>query len=82
MALLREVYEREYTDFSHLSVFITSDLDRADIEAYVCRYVASLQGEYPYQKTATALPKPVLKGRQLITTSASPREPSRACSCP
>ncbi|MBR6875999.1 MAG: insulinase family protein [Bacteroidales bacterium] len=72
MALLREVYEREFTDFAQLSVFITSDLDRADIEAYVCRYVASLQGEYPYGKTATALPKPVLKGRQLITETNAP----------
>ena len=72
MALLREVYERAFTDFAHLTVFITSDLDRADIEAYVCQYVASLQGEYPYQKTATALPKPVLKGRQLITETNAP----------
>ena len=76
MALLQEVYARAFTDFSHLSVFITSDLDRADIEAYVCRYVASLQGDYPYEKTATAFPKPVLKGhRQITETRARESEP-------
>ena len=76
MALLREVYARAFTDFGHLSVFITSDLDRAEIESYVCRYVASLQGDYPYGKTATATPRPVLKGRQLITeTRARESEP-------
>ena len=73
MELLREVYSRAFSDFSHLSLFITSDLDRADIEAYVCKYVASLRGVYPWQKTATAYPKPVLKGRQLITET-NPRE--------
>ena len=76
MALLQEVYARAFTDFSHLSVFITSDLDRADIEAYVCRYVASLLGDYPYEKTATAFPKPVLKGhRQITETRARESEP-------
>jgi len=76
MALLQEVYARAFTDFSNLSVFITSDLDRADIEAYVCRYVASLQGDYPYEKTATAFPKPVLKGhRQITETRARESEP-------
>ena len=76
MALLREVYGRAFGDLDHLSVFITSDLDRAEIEAYVCRYVASLQGDYPWQKTATAYPKPVLKGEKLISeTNAAESEP-------
>ena len=35
--------------------------------------MASLRGVYPWQKTATAYPKPVLKGRQLITET-NPRE--------
>ena len=72
MALLQDVYGRAFGDFAHLSVFITSDLDRAEIEALVCRYVASLQGEYPYQKAATAWPKPVLKGRQRIEETNAP----------
>ena len=76
MALLREVYGRAFSDFSHSSVLITSDLDRAEIEAYVCKYVASLQGDYAWQKTSTAWPKPVLKGRQLISeTNAAESEP-------
>ena len=72
MALLQDVYGRAFGDFAHLSVFITSDLDRAEIEALVCKYVASLQGEYPYQKAATAWPKPVLKGRQRIEETNAP----------
>jgi len=72
MALLQDVYSRSFGDFAHLSVFITSDLDRAEIEALVCRYVASLQGSYPYRKAATAWPKPVLKGRQRIEETNAP----------
>lgn len=76
MALLREVYGRTFTDFGHLAVFITSDLDRAAIEAYVCKYVASLQGDYSWKQTATAYPKPVLKGENLISeTNAAESEP-------
>lgn len=71
-ALLRDVYARAFGDFAHLSVFITSDLDRAEIESLVCRYVASLQGAYPYQKVSTAWPKPVLKGRRRIEETHAP----------
>ena len=72
MALLKEVWEREFCDFKGLKVFICSDLDRAEIEAYVCKYVASLKAPYPYRKTSTAIPRPVLKGYNLITETNAP----------
>ena len=67
MEMLKDAWAREFGDFKGLSVFICSDLDRAGIEEYVCRYVASLQGPYSYKKSCTPYPKPVLKGYNLIT---------------
>ena len=72
MDLLKEAQAREFGDFKNLKLFITSDLDRSAIEGYVCKYVASLQGEYPYKKTATPYPKPVLKGYNLISETNPP----------
>ena len=66
MGVLREAYRRAFGDFSKLSVFICSDLDRSAIEGYVCKYVASLKGAYPYKKASTAAPRPVLKGYNRI----------------
>lgn len=72
MALLKEVWARAFGDFRSLKVFISSDLDRADIEDLVCRYVASLGGDYHYKKTNTQLPKPVLKGYNFISETNPP----------
>ena len=72
MAMLEDVWKRAFGDFKGLKVFICSDLDRGLIEDYVCRYVAPLKGEYPYKKTKTAYPKPVLKGYNLITETNAP----------
>ena len=66
MGVLREAYRRAFGDYSKLSVFICSDLDRSAIEGYVCKYVASLKGAYPYKKASTAAPRPVLKGYNRI----------------
>ncbi len=72
MELLREIHARAFTDLAHLSVFICSDLDRACVEDYVCRYVASLQGSYPYRKADTPFPAPVLRGERLFTATNPP----------
>ena len=72
MELLREVHARAFTDLAHLSVFICSDLDRASVEDYVCRYVASLQGSYPYRPADTPFPAPVVRGERLLTATNPP----------
>ncbi len=72
MDLLKEAQAREFGDFGHMKLFVTSDLDRSDIEALVCRYAASLHGDYPYKKTGTPLPKPVLKGFNMISETNPP----------
>ncbi|MBP5626523.1 MAG: insulinase family protein [Bacteroidales bacterium] len=80
--LLREVHARAFTDLAHLSVFICSDLDRASIEEYVCRYVASLQGDYPFRPADTPYPAPVLRGEHLIAeTNAPESEPVSNVDC-
>ncbi len=72
MDLAAKSWARSYGDFKHMKLFITSDLDPAGIEDYVCRYVASLQGPYPYRKTNTSLPKPVLKGCNYLSETNPP----------
>ena len=72
MEMLKDVYARAFGDFGKLCVFITADLDKAAVEEYVCKYVASLHGAYPYKKTNTAYPVPVLKGYNLITETNEP----------
>ena len=72
MDLLREVHARAFTDLAQLTVFICSDLDRASVEDYVCRYVASLQGDYPFRAADTPFPAPVLQGDHLITETNAP----------
>ncbi len=73
MDLVKEVYKRLYTDFGSLKLFITSDLDRSEIETLVCRYAAGLTGEYGYAKARTAYPRPVLKGYNLIREQNEPQ---------
>ena len=72
MDLAVESWAREFGDFKNFKVFITSDLDRSAIEDYVCRYVASLKGTYPYKKTNTPLPRPVLKGYNYLSETNPP----------
>lgn len=60
--LLMDVFHRAFGDFSHMQLFISSDLERSQIEEYVCRYVASLNGDYPYRKTKVKAPAPLVKG--------------------
>ena len=72
MAMLKDTWKRAFGDFKSLQVFVCSDLDRSVIEEYVCKYVASLNGDYPYKKSRTAYPRPVLKGYNLITETNPP----------
>ena len=72
MALVEDVFHRAFGDYRNLSVFICSDQDRATVEDYVCRYVASLQGEYPYEKSKVKAPMPLVKGTLTITEEHKP----------
>lgn len=42
MAFIEETFRREYTDFSNMTAYIASDLDKETIMKLVCRYLASL----------------------------------------
>ena len=66
MALVEDVFHRALGNPKALSVFICTDLDRAEVEDYVCRYVASLGGDYPYKMAKTEAPTLRVKGRMVI----------------
>ena len=72
MALVEDVFHRAFGDYKNMSVFICSDLDRSMIEDYVCRYVASLTGDYPYKKAKLKSPAPQVKGTMLIEDTQKP----------
>ncbi len=72
MALVEDVFHRAFGDYRNLSVFICSDQDRATVEDYVCRYVASLSGDYPYEKAQVKAPVPLVKGTLTITEEHKP----------
>ncbi len=48
MATLRQIYDSHYTKFSDMRIFISSDLDKETVKEYVCKYIASLSGDYNY----------------------------------
>ena len=72
MALVQDVFNRAFGDYKNLSVFICTDLGRAEVQDYVCRYVASLTGDYPYKKSKVKAPAPQVKGVMTITEENKP----------
>lgn len=50
MELVREVFARSFSDFKGMKVYICDDLAADDAREWCCRYIASLDGEYGYEK--------------------------------
>ena len=73
MDFVREIHAREFSGPGRLTLFICSDADRSVIEENVCKYVASIQGDYSFDRIATPYPRPVLKGYNKISET-NPRE--------
>ena len=65
--LVLDVFHRAFGDFENLQLFLASDLDRALLEDYVCRYVASLRGAYPYVPSKVKAPAPNVRGERTIS---------------
>lgn len=72
MALVEDVFHRLLGDYRNLSLFICTDIDRTVLEDYVCRYVASLTGDYPYAKSKVKAPAPQVKGSLVIEETHKP----------
>ena len=72
MDLVQDVFRRSFGDFGNMQLLICSDLDRSVIEDYVCRYVASLTGDYPYRKSRTKAPAPRVKGVLTLSEEHKP----------
>lgn len=48
--LVKEVFERQFTNFSAMELYIASDLEESEIKAYVEKYVASLESDFAFKK--------------------------------
>lgn len=69
MDFVKDVYTRSFGDFSGMSVYISSDLGRPEIEALVSKYVASLDGIYEVKMSRTPFPDPAYKGEVVFDRS-------------
>ena len=50
MEFVRDMFHRTFGDFSNMTVYISSDLEKTEIESLVKKYIASLSGEYNVEK--------------------------------
>ena len=60
---VREIFDSHYTRFSDMQIFISSDLDKALVKEYVCKYIASLSGSYAQKAKKVSPVEPSYKGR-------------------
>lgn len=67
MALVSEVYAREFNPGPGMQVFIASNMDEARVKEYVVKYLASIPvSEYPYTITKVKERVPAFKGDVLL----------------
>ncbi len=69
MEFVRDMFHRTFGDFSNMTVYISSDLDKTEIESLVKKYIASLSGEYNVEKDKTEAPLPVYEGEVVFDRS-------------
>ena len=67
MDFVKEVWNRSFGDFSNMTVYLSSDLDRDAVRSLVEKYVASLGGDYGYAKEKYRPVLPVYGKRQEFT---------------
>ena len=72
LALVEDVFRRTYGQTGRMKVVLCSDLPREEIQALTERYLASLDGDYPYRKGKYLPSKPVVKGRELLSETSDP----------
>ena len=65
MALVKEVYSREFNPATGMTLFIASNIDEARIKEYVCKYIASIPaGEKTFRQAKVKERVPSFKGTQ------------------
>lgn len=64
MNFVKEVWNRSFGDFSNMTVYLSSDLDRDAVRSLVEKYVASLGGDYGYAKEKYRPVRPVYGKKQ------------------
>lgn len=66
MDFVKDVYHRNFGDFRHMTAFIASDFPKEEVKALVCKYMASLDGEYDVEFSRTAAPEPAYRGKVVL----------------
>ena len=71
MAFIKETFRREYTDFSNMTAYIASDLDKETVMKLVCRYLASLDNGSSSPKSGIRPAEACYKGNVIIDSTYS-----------
>lgn len=70
------IFNRHYSKFDDMEVFIATDLDKEEIKDYVCRYIASLTGDYAKDGKKVAPVSPNYRGKnELVRTADAKSSP-------
>lgn len=71
MAFIKETFRREYTDFSNMTAYIASDLDKETVMKLVCRYLASLDNGSSSPKSGIRPAEACYTGNVIIDSTYS-----------
>ncbi len=66
MDMMEDVFRRSFNDYDKATVYITSDMDRAEIEALVEKYIASLSNSFDVEMSKVKNPAPIYKGKVVL----------------
>lgn len=74
---VQHIFDRHFTKFDDMEVFIATDLDKEDVKDYVCRYIASLTGDYAKEGKKVKPISPDYRGKnelvRTVDTKSSPK---------
>lgn len=72
LPFVKDVFTRLYGDTKAMNLYICTDASREQIEDYVCKYVASIQRDYPYTLAKVKPIQPTYKGTKEFTRTEEP----------
>jgi len=67
-----EVFARLYGDVKSMKVYICTDAPMAQIETYICKYLASINSDYPYKVAKIKPVHPTFKGEKEFVRTEKP----------
>jgi len=72
MAFVKDVFTRLYGDVKSMTLYVCTDASREQIEDYICKYVASINRDYPYALAKIKPIRPTFKGIKEFTRTEKP----------